>query len=199
MEQMVDHSRQSGSLADMRLTTACLVAFAGFLRFSEIIEPNTIDISLRADAMVIKISHSKSDLLRKGDEVIIARNGKATCTVTYLENFLRRSGTSLQEQRIVFHPICKFKAGERLREPGSISYTFLWEHFKKRSASLDTTLQLLACTVCELVVQLKRPTQEFQIDCSNVMDNGSPRMSRMDGYIDDSVEHRLSVTRQLGL
>ena len=72
LEQMVDDTRQSGSLADMRLTTACLVAFAGFLRFSELIELKTTDISLRADAMVIKISHSKSDQLRKQDEVIIA-------------------------------------------------------------------------------------------------------------------------------
>jgi len=38
LEQMVDDARQSGSLADMRLTTACLVAFAGFLRFSELNE-----------------------------------------------------------------------------------------------------------------------------------------------------------------
>jgi len=33
LEQTVDDARQSGSLADMRLTTACL---AGFLRFSEL-------------------------------------------------------------------------------------------------------------------------------------------------------------------
>ena len=89
----------------MRLTTACLVAFAGFLRFSKLIE----FITLRADAMVIKIPCSKGDQLRKGDEVIIARSGKVTCPVSYLENFLSRSGTSLQEQRFVFHPICKSK------------------------------------------------------------------------------------------
>ena len=87
LEQMVDDARQSGSLADMRLTTACLVAFAGFLRFSELIELRTTDISLRADAMVLKIPRSKGDQLRKGDEVIIARSGKATCPVTYLESF----------------------------------------------------------------------------------------------------------------
>ena len=68
----------------MQLTTACLVAFAGFLRFSELIQLKTSDISIREDAMVIKIPHSKTDQLRKGDEVIIARSGKATCPVTYL-------------------------------------------------------------------------------------------------------------------
>ena len=44
--------------------------------------------------MVIKIPHSKTDQLRKGDEVIIARSGKATCPVAYLESYLRRSGAS---------------------------------------------------------------------------------------------------------
>jgi len=41
--------------------------------------------------MVIKIPHSKTDQLRKGDEVIIASSGKATCPVAYLERYLRRT------------------------------------------------------------------------------------------------------------
>ena len=45
---------------------------------------------------------------------------------------MRRSGTSLQEQRFVFRPICKSKMGERLLESGSISYTCLWEQFKSK-------------------------------------------------------------------
>ena len=52
----------------MHLTTACFVVFAGFLRFSELTE---IQTSLRYVAMVIKLLHSKSDQLSKGDEVII--------------------------------------------------------------------------------------------------------------------------------
>jgi len=85
---MVADAKQSGSLADMRLTTACLIAFAGFLRFSELIEIRTGDLSLRHDAMVIKLLHSKNDQLRRGDEVIIARSGKETCPVTCLESYL---------------------------------------------------------------------------------------------------------------
>jgi len=71
----------------MRLTTACLVAFAGFLRFSELIALKTTDIS---DAMVIKISYSKSGQLRKGDEVIITRSGKATCPVTLFGDIFKK-------------------------------------------------------------------------------------------------------------
>ena len=96
-------------------------------RFRELIEIRTDDISLKDNAMVIKIPHSKTNQFRRGDEVIIARSGKETCPVTYLENYLKRSRTSLQDHRSLFHPICKSKMGKRLREPGSISYTCLWE------------------------------------------------------------------------
>ena len=95
LEQMVADAKQTGTLADMHLTTACLAAFAGFPRFSELIEIQTGDISVRHDTMVIKLLHSKTDQLRKGDEVIIARSGRETCPVTYLEKYLRRTEISI--------------------------------------------------------------------------------------------------------
>ena len=72
LEQMVVDAKQSGTLA-------------GFLRFRELIEIRTDDISIKDDATVIKIPYSKTDQIRKGDEVIIARSGKETCPVTYLD------------------------------------------------------------------------------------------------------------------
>ena len=195
LEQMVDEAKQSGTLADMRLTAACLVAFAGFLRFSELIELKTSDVTFREDAMVIKISHSKNDQLRRGDEVIIARSDRATCPVAYLESYLRRTGTSLQEQRFVFRPICNSKKGEHLRDAGNISYSCLWEHFKKKVSKLgyDHT---------EFGLHSLRAGAAAN---AGVLDRLFKRHGRWksksakDGYVDDSVERRLSVTRQLGL
>ena len=198
LEQMVDDARQSGTLADMQLTTACLVAFAGFLRFSELIQLKTSDISIREDAMVIKNPHSKTDQLRKGDEVIFARSGKATCPVTYLENYLRRSGTSLQEQRFVFRPICKSKMGEHLRESGSISYTCLWEQFKSKIRKLgynptDFGLHSLRAGGATMAANVGVPDRLFKR-------HGRWKSEKAKGgYVDDSVERRLSVTRQLDL
>jgi len=198
LEQMVADAKQSGSLADMRLTTACLVAFAGFLRFSELIEIQTGDISLRHDAMVIKLLHSKTDQFRRGDEVIIARSGKETCPVTYLENYLRRTSTSLQEQRFLFRPICRTKNGERLRESGSISYTCLWEQFKRKVSKLgfnptDFGLHSLRAGGATKAANAGVPDRLFKRHGRWKSENAK------DGYIDDSVEHRLSVTKQLGL
>ena len=86
--------------------------------------------------MVIKLHISKTDQLRKGDEVIIARSGGVTCPVTKLECYMQRTGMSWQDQRYLFRAICHSKAGEKLRESGSISYSCLREQFKKKLASL---------------------------------------------------------------
>ena len=39
LKAMVDDANKSGSLSDLRLVTACLLGFAGFLRFDEMIKP----------------------------------------------------------------------------------------------------------------------------------------------------------------
>ena len=195
LEQMVSDAKQSGTLADMWLTTARLVAFAGFFRFSEI---QTGDISLRRDAIIIKLLHSKTDQLRRGDEVIIARSGRGTCPVTYLENYLRRTGTSLQEQRFLFRPICRTKNGERLRDSGSINYTCLWEYFKRKVSKLGYN-------PTNFGLHSLRAGGATKAANTGVLDRLYKRHGRWksgnakDGYVDDSVEHRLSVTKQLGL
>jgi len=198
LEQLVADAKQTGTLADMRLTTACLVAFAGFLRFSELIEIQTGDISFRHDAMVIKLLHSKTDQLRKGDEVIIARSGKETCPVTYLEKYLWRTGTSLQEQRFLFRPIGRTKNGERLQELGSISYTGLWEQFKRKVSKLgynpiDFGLHSLCAGGATKAANAGVPDRLFKRHGRWKSENAK------DGYVDDSVERRLSVTKKLGL
>jgi len=59
---------------------------------------------------------------------------------------------------------------------------------------LDITRQILACIVCDLVVQLAGvPDRLFKRHGHWKSENAK------DGYIDDAVERRLFVTRQLGL
>ena len=71
--------------------------------------------------------------------MIIARSGRETCHIPCMENYLKWTSTSLQEQRFVFCLICKSQTGECLRESISISYmnTCLWEHFKRKVVNLS--------------------------------------------------------------
>ena len=70
---IVEHTDKS-CLSDVRLATACLISFAGFLRFDELVNIRCCDVQLATEMATIKIPRSKTDQLRKGDEVVICQN-----------------------------------------------------------------------------------------------------------------------------
>ena len=81
---MVKDTHKNGSLSNVCLSTVCLLAFAGFLRFDELFKLHPTDLMLDKDELTIKIWSSKIDQLRKGDEIVIARDGSDTSPVSML-------------------------------------------------------------------------------------------------------------------
>ena len=71
LEDMVKDANRSNSLADLRLTTALLLAYTGFLRFNELVNIRPCDIPWHEGMIIIHLPRSKTDQLRKGDEVAI--------------------------------------------------------------------------------------------------------------------------------
>jgi len=65
LQQMVKDAKISGTLMDLWLTTACLLSFAGFLRFSEVVNVHLCDTSVHEEYIVLHIPHSKGNQLRK--------------------------------------------------------------------------------------------------------------------------------------
>ena len=137
LEDMVKDANKSNTLADLRLTTASLLAYAGFLRFNELVNIRPCDITRQEGMMIIHLPHSKTDQLRKGDEVAIAQTGNITCPVAMLETYMLRTGMAWTDERLLFRPICKTRKMENLRESGSISYSCLRELFRKKLRELD--------------------------------------------------------------
>lgn len=130
--------------------------------------------------MILYIPQSKTDQLRKGNEMIIARTGNPTCPVAMLESYLARTGMQLSDQRLLFRLICKTAKSETLRESGSISYSCLRELFWKKLKDLGYITQTnLAYTVCGLEVL----QQQLMVGCltgfSNVTVGGNLTQLRM--------------------
>jgi len=75
LRAIVDDATNRNTLTSIRLATACLLAFSGFLRFDEVANIRPCDLIIGSHHLTIKISHSKSDQLRNGDKVVIARKG----------------------------------------------------------------------------------------------------------------------------
>ena len=105
LDAIVQDSARSGSLSDLRLATACLLGFSGFLRFDELVNLRPFDFTITEEMMQIKIIHSKTDQLRQGDELLVARTRSPTCPVAMLEHYLLRTGMELSDQRHLFRPI----------------------------------------------------------------------------------------------
>ena len=98
LERIVEDAQKSGSLSDLRLATACILGFAGFLCFDELIKLRLCEINFSEEMISIKIPGSKMDQLRWGDEVVIARTGTWTCSVAILEHYMARTATPHEDQ-----------------------------------------------------------------------------------------------------
>jgi len=77
----------SGTLTDLWLTTACLLSFAGFLRFSGVVNIHLCDTSVHEEYIVLHIPQRPDE---KGNEVVIARCNSVTCLVGKLEEYVRK-------------------------------------------------------------------------------------------------------------
>jgi len=103
---------------------------------------------------------------------------------------------SWQDQRYLFRVICRSKAGEKLCESGSISYSCLREQFIRKSLRVwhvEFGLHSLRVGGATKAANMGVPDRLFKRHGRWKSENAK------DGYVDDSVERRLSVTKHLGL
>ena len=130
--EVVKDTKARPTLSNICLATACLLAYAGFLRANELIN---LDIRIADDKMIMRITHSKTDRFRHGDEVSIARTKNHTCPVAMLERYLQVTKVPMTATEFLFRPITKTKTGEKLRVSGQLSYGTLCELFNRSSQS----------------------------------------------------------------
>ena len=111
------------SLTEVQLAASSLLAFAAFLRFDELAKLRCCDVKFEGSAMSVHITASKTDQYRKGDTVLVARSGLATCPVAMLERYIAMTKIDLRSKARLFRGIVHTKQGERLRTSGTLSYT----------------------------------------------------------------------------
>ena len=111
---------------------------------------------------------------------------------------MARSGSAWTDQRFLFRPINKSGKTERLRESGNISYSCLRELFRKK-------LKELGYDANKFGLHSLRAGGATAAANSGVPDRLFKRHGRWksekakDGYVEDSVKHRLTVSQQIGL
>ena len=103
----------------------CLVSFAVFLRFSELVSLKRSDIHFHASHANIFIAKSKTDQLREGNSVLIVRTNSDTCPVHMLKSYLLQANIANNSQEFIFRSVtfCNSTNTYILRGSSPLSYT----------------------------------------------------------------------------
>ena len=156
------------------------------------------DIVFRDQSMTINIRSSKTDQFRDGDSLGIARMGTLTCPVGMMERYFHKAGLEHTSSAKVFRGILCTKSGERLKEDGGLSYTRVRELLREK-------LVQLGLDPSEFGVHSLRAGGATAAANAGVPDRLFKRHGRWrsesakDGYVKDSEEKRLSVSKGLGI
>ena len=195
---MSEETTRNQTLANVRLTSACLLAFAGFLRFNELHNLRPNDLTIDSEKLLIKIRKSKTDQLRRGDEVLISRTGTITCPVAMLERYLNLGGIKRTDSKLLYRGIVKTKSGEKLRSSGGFTYTRMRELLREKLVQLGYSPDSFG-------IHSLRAGGATAAANAGIQDSIFKRYGRWktdgakDGYIKDSIEKILEVSKQLGL
>ena len=79
--------------------------YAGFLRYDEIAGLRFCDVKILEDHLDLFIASSKTDKLRNGDSVLIARSGNSTCPVGILQRYISATKEPSLSNNYLFRPI----------------------------------------------------------------------------------------------
>ena len=194
LEVIVKNTRESDTLANIWLASVCLLSFARFLRCDELANICPCDLSVGPDHLVIHIPRSKTDQLRQGSEVAIARTFTETCPVAMLESYIQRGSIQMDSDKNLYRPIVNGKA-QKLRKEGSLTYSRIRELLKKKLGFSPTEFSLhsLRAGGATAAAGAGVPDRVFK------RHGGWKTENAKDGYVEDALEKRLSVSRSLGL
>ena len=128
----------------------------------------------------------------------IAQTGNITCPVAMLERYMAKIGMAWDEERLLFRPICKTAKTEKLRQSGSISYSCLRELFRKKLRKLDYDPDKFGLHSLRAGGATAAPNSGVSYRLFKRRGRWKSNSAK-DGYIENSVKQRLTVSQQLGL
>ena len=146
----------------------------------------------------IFVESSKTDQLRDGAWVVIARTRSTLCPVAMLERYLHMSKVVARRDRCLFRAIVSTKAGQKLRESGAVSYTRMRELVLEKLTALGLNakqfgLHSLRSGGASAAANAGVPDRMFKRHGRWRSENAK------DGYVKDSLKDRLLVSQKLGL
>ena len=198
--RMVQMCGQNSNLYDIRTVTMCLLAYSGFLRFSELANLRCCDVVIYDLYVALFIEKSKTDQHRDGNWVVIAKINSPACPVNMLLKYIELANITLNDDSFLFRQVSFFRSTGvyKLRQSGRLSYTRVRELFMEKLAllGLDTTkygLHSLRSGGATAVANRGVSDRLFK-------KHGRWRSDRAKGgYVQEDLSSLLSVSMNLGL
>lgn len=184
------------SVCDLRTFALCLIGYAGFLRFNELCSIRCCDVHFFPTYCSIFLECSKTDQLREGSWVSIARTGQVTCPVMALEKYILAAGLCLDDDLPLFRALASGSSSCKVR-PQGISYTrareLVKDAFRDITDVSKISLHSLRSGGASAAANAGIPDRLFKRHGRWSSENAK------DVYVKDSLESRLSVSRALGI
>lgn len=199
LQKLCDSYKNSDDLADLRDLSMILLGYAGFLRFSEISELQCSDVKFEENHLVLNIRKSKTDIYREGNEVLIVKGSTSACPYVMLRKYLETSHQSLESNDYLFKPICRSKhTCHVLQKRKKLSYT-------RARECIVSKLKIVAPNLNLGIHSLRASGASAAANAEGVTDRCIKRHGRWrsdkakDGYIKDSLDKKLKLTKMLNL
>ena len=194
--KLAEKFKDKYTVANCRMLAICLVGFAGFLRFSELCSIRACDVLFFHSHCAIFLESSKTDQLREGSWINIARTSKITCPVSALEKYLEVANIKADEEGPVFRSLAPPNSSGKVRKDG-ISYTRARELVKEAFEGITDvskiSLHSLRSGGATAAANAGIPDRLFKRHGRWASENAK------DCYVKDNLEAMLSVTKSLGV
>lgn len=195
---LCDIYADSSSLLEVRDMCMILLSFAGFLRYEELSSLRCSDVKFLDGYVKIFINKSKTDQYRQGNEILISAGVTSACPVLMLQRYISLGNIDIFSDHFLFKSVFKSKEGLKLiYKNKKLSYT------RARECMLSKLKSVMGNV--NIGLHSLRSGGATAAANSNVNERCWKKHGRWasdsskDGYVKDSLESRLSVSKNLGL
>ena len=178
-----------------------LLGYAGFLRYSEIANLKMENVNFFPSYIVVIIVSGKTDVYRRGNNVVIAKtNGKA-CPVSWLLRYISLAELRYDNEDFIVRAIRYFKSKnvyKLINVNRPLSYT-------RARELLINCLTVLGLDSSKFCLHSLRSGGTTAAAANNISDRLIKEHGRWktefskDGYIQDTISNQLSVSANLGI
>ena len=186
-------------LQNLRTMVICILSFMGFLRFSEVSKQRRSDFNIQQTPLALFIEQSKTDVYREGSWVFLTKLNWDLCPNKLVTKYFRKCGIQENCQKYVFRAITSTKNGSTLRKSDKpISYTRVRENVLDGLKNIGLEVELfglhsLRAGGATVAANLGVKDRLFK-------KHGRWKSEKVkDGYVHESIQVKLTVTKNLGL